>query len=774
MSKTAYQDLSVDTIADALSFIDPSCDNDTWVKMAFALKHELGESGFSIFDDWSKGGATYNAGRAKSCWKSATQYTGNPTTIGTLIREAKLAGFKLNDNDRVRLSDEEIEARKAKREADEKKAAAELKRVQGRVAELANRAWEAATPAYEHPYTTRKGVKINGARIGEFPVYKVELGQPITPFKHIPALLVPIHDKKGKIVSLQAYFDGDVEPYGDRAYLKDGQKQGGYCLIGNPDKRTIAIVEGYATGLSVYEATGWAVMVAFDCGNLLNVAKIAHKLFPQSEIIIAGDHDKPNPKTGKRAGNDAAEAAGKAINARVIIPDTEGMDWNDVHVTVGLEAVQAQLMAYKLPVPANDNRPMEFDKFTPFPEVNGNGKPQATTENIKELLRRMGATVRYNVIKKEDEILIPNTSFCVDNNANACIAEVISHCNRVGLPTGHIDGFLTRIAAENQYNPVMTWIGSRDWDGVNRWDEFCRTITPKHIKPLPNGTPLHIALIKRWMLSAVAAATSNGISAQGMLVLQGEQNLGKTRWFKSLVPSELDLARDGFILRPDDKDSVKQAVSYWMIEVGELDATFKRSDIAALKGFITRDHDELRQAYARKESKFPRRTVFFGSVNPREFLHDDTGNRRYWTIECASVNHEHGFDMQQVWAEIYQSYKANPLNEDGRPSYTPTAEEMAALNASNEEFQTIDPITEKIKAHCCNPEASMNSYEWMIPGDVLVALGWKNPNKNQRNIAAKALQDANLKIKNTGGVKRYLVPRINESGFSFPDENRPF
>ncbi|MCQ1053705.1 PriCT-2 domain-containing protein [Acinetobacter baumannii] len=768
MSKATYQDLSVDTIIDALGFIDPDQDRKSWARIGMAIKSELGESGFSVFDEWSKGGSKYNKADVKTTWRSIRASKGKDVTIATLIYEAQQGGFAFNDNDRVKISDEEISARKAKREAEERKAAAELKQIRGEVARLANLAWEASLPAYEHPYTTRKGIKIYGARVGNFPIYKSpEAGKSIEPFKQVPALLIPIHEKNGKIVSLQAYFFEDQEYYGDRAYMKDGQKQDGYCLLGTP-KKTIAIVEGYATGCSVHEATGWAVMVAFDCGNLVSVAKIARDHFPHAEIIIAGDND------ANGAGNKAASEAGQAINGRVILPHNVGDDWNDVHQRDGLEAVQSALMAHLLPKPANDNCPVVFDKFTPFPEVNGNGKPKATTENVKELLRRMGATVRYNVIKKEDEILIPNTSFCVDNNANACIAEVISHCNRVGLPTGHIDGFLTRIAAENQYNPVMTWVLSRQWDGVKRWDEFCRTITPKTVKQLPNGIPLHIALIKRWMLSAIAAATSNGISAQGMLVLQGEQNLGKTRWFKSLVPSELDLARDGFILRPDDKDSVKQAVSYWLIEVGEVDATFKRSDIAALKGFITRDHDELRQAYARKESKFPRRTVFFGSVNPREFLHDDTGNRRYWTIECASVNHEHGFDMQQVWAEIYQSYKANPLNEDGRPSYTPTAEEMSALNASNEEFQTIDPITEKIKAHCCNPEASMNSYEWMIPGDVLVALGWKNPNKNQRNIAAKALQDANLKIKNTGGVKRYLVPRINESGFSFPDENRPF
>ena len=116
----------------------------------------------------------------------------------------------------------------------------------------------------------------------------------------------------------------------------------------------------------------------------------------------------------------------------------------------------------------------------------------------------MGAIARYNVIKKDHEILIPGKAYSRDNNANATVAQVISHCNRVGMPVGQVEQFLIEIAESNQYNPVMTWVTSKPWDGVKRWGDFCNTITPKQIKPLPDGMPLHIALIKRWMVSAIA------------------------------------------------------------------------------------------------------------------------------------------------------------------------------------------------------------------------------------------------------------------------------
>lgn len=758
-------DLSVDTIIDALGFIDPDQDRKSWARIGMAIKSELGESGFSVFDEWSKGGSKYNKADSKATWRSIRASKGKDVTIATLIYEAQQSGFAFNDNDRIKITAEEIDARKAKREAEEKKAAAEFKRIQGEVARIANLAWEASLPAFEHPYTTRKGVKIFGAKWGQFPVYKEpEAGQPVTPFKHIPALLVPIYGDKGKIVSLQAYFDNDVEPYGDRAYLKLGQKQGGYFVIGKPSDR-IVIVEGYATGASVHMATGWCVYVAFDAGNLVDVAKTARQWFPHAEIIIAGDHDRPNPKNGKRAGNDAAKEAGIAVNGRVIIPTSEGDDWNDVHQRDGLEAVQSALMAHTLPKPANDNKPVEFDSYTPFTDITAQGKPKATIDNVKELLRRMGAIVRYNVIKKDVEILIPGHSASRDNRLVSCITHIISKCNLVGIPTGGIEGFLTTIADENQFNPVLTWVNSQPWDGVNRWDEFCKTVTPKEEKILPNGTALHVALIKRWMLSAIAAANRDGTALQGMLVLQGDQGLGKTSWLKSLVPSSLDIVRDGLILKLDDKDSIKRVISFWLVELGEIDATFRKSDQSALKAFLTKDSDGIRLPYARGESEFGRRTAFFGSVNPKSFLHDETGSRRYWTIECEHVDYEHTFDMQQVWAEIQAAY-------DAGMHWHLSPEEADALNESNSEHMAVDPIEERILSRL-DWSTPVMEWRWIQATELLIEIGIDRPTRSDSTNAGSVVRKHNEgKSKRSNGKTLLLVPpKIAPFG---SDYDRPF
>lgn len=266
--------------------------------------------------------------------------------------------------------------------------------------------------------------------------------------------------------------------------------------------------------------------------------------------------------------------------------------------------------------------------------------------------------------------------------------------------------------------------------------------------------------MKRWMISAIAAAFQpEGVSAHGVLVLQGNQYLGKTKWFKSLVPSGLRLAQDGMMLRPEDRDSVKQACSFWLVELGELDATFRKSDIAALKAFLTRDRDVLRRAYAKRESEYARRTVFFASVNPREFLHDPTGNRRYWTIECERIDHSHSLDMQQVWAECYELFK-------GGEGWFLLPSEMDHLNTHNTDFEVRDPIEDRLMSKL-EWQTPAHFWEWHTVTDVLMSVGIDRPEKAHMNTAGHIIRRLNNGAsKKSSGVRLVLVPPvIGKRGF---------
>jgi putative DNA primase/helicase len=71
---------SYEQIQQALSFI-PAHDRDTWVRMAMAIKAELGEGGFSLWNEWSRTADNYKSGDAKDVWRSIKQDGG--ITVGS-------------------------------------------------------------------------------------------------------------------------------------------------------------------------------------------------------------------------------------------------------------------------------------------------------------------------------------------------------------------------------------------------------------------------------------------------------------------------------------------------------------------------------------------------------------------------------------------------------------------------------------------------------------------------------------------------------------------
>lgn len=382
----------------------------------------------------------------------------------------------------------------------------------------------------------------------------------------------------------------------------------------------------------------------------------------------------------------------------------------------------------------------------------GRGKPRNVWENIAEICTRLGVVLRYNVITKEEELLIPGEDFSLDNRQNASIAWLESECGKFEMPTSKLGGFVTYIADKNLYNPVTTWVLSKKWDEIDRLGDFFKTVTAREEAENEQACAMKCTFIKRWMISAIAAAfRPNGVSAHGVLVFQGAQYIGKTKWFKNLAPDSLGIVQDGVTLQPGDRDSMNQCVRNWLVELGELDATFKKSDIAQLKAFLTKDKDTFRRAYARKESEYARRTVFFASVNQKEFLHDPTGNRRYWTIEVESLNYDHGLDMQQCWAQVYELYKA------GEGWYL-LPEEMAWLNESNADFEVIDPIAELIQTGLVWGDPP-HAWRWVPVSDVLRELGIDRPTISESTKAAHVIRTLNGKrSKKTGGIRLIACP----------------
>lgn len=185
-----------------------------------------------------------------------------------------------------------------------------------------------------HPYLTAKGVKDFGLKQDA-----------------MDNLLVPGFDlKTGRLQTLQR-----ISPEGEKRFEADCPKSGAVCMIPSEDEiyknfeSEILIAEGYATGASLYQATGIPVAVAFDAGNLLNAARNIREKLPLAQITICADDDHNKPiNIGIEKANEAALAVGGKVIAPVFTEEEKkkGLtDFNDLYKSSGTVAVLASLGA---------------------------------------------------------------------------------------------------------------------------------------------------------------------------------------------------------------------------------------------------------------------------------------------------------------------------------------------------------------------------------------------------------------------------------------------
>lgn len=400
-----------------------------------------------------------------------------------------------------------------------------------------------------------------------------------------------------------------------------------------------------------------------------------------------------------------------------------------------------------------------------FPQW-GTNAPLGTLDNVAHLLKELNISARYDVIKKDLQIIIPEQDFILDTAKNDKMNNIISFAMQCKMPYAKLPDFVGTLAARNPYNPVAEWIQANPWDGVSRLGDFYNTVVAKDEDIDPKLKSFKELLMRKWMISAIAGAfLPNGVSAGGVLVFTGAQFIGKTNWFKNLVPKELGVLKDGQLLDPKDKDSVHQCVSNWLVELGELDATFRRAEIAQLKAFITKDQDTIRLPYQREPASFARRTVFFGSVNDLTYLNDPTGNRRFWTINTVAINHTHGLPMQQIWAEVYALFKANPAPE----AWNLTQEENSYLGSLNEIHTVMDPVEEILQENYeLNGDLKSPGFHLFTCTEIARVLGYIPPSKRDINAIATALRKFKSKEITLHGRRGFVLKPL----FDKPGSNK--
>ena len=161
--------------------------------------------------------------------------------------------------------------------------------------------WSKSIPAINHPYSIKKCIQPYGSRL-----YK-------------DCLVIPLYNKQRQLVNLQF-----IHADGTKRYLTGGLKKGCFYWFGDKQTDKILICEGFSTGASLHEHSGCLTFIAFDAGNLKDVAITVKSIVQDKEIIICADNDLSG------LGQRKAEEATLAINGKYVLPPIPGQDFNDM------------------------------------------------------------------------------------------------------------------------------------------------------------------------------------------------------------------------------------------------------------------------------------------------------------------------------------------------------------------------------------------------------------------------------------------------------------
>ncbi|TZE81987.1 virulence-associated E family protein [Calorimonas adulescens] len=245
-------------------------------------------------------------------------------------------------------------------------------------------------------------------------------------------------------------------------------------------------------------------------------------------------------------------------------------------------------------------------------------------------------------------------------------------------------------AHKHLINDVKDYLTSLEWDGIKRLD----TLLIDYLGA--EDTPYTRAVIRKSLTAAVARVMTPGVKYDFVPIIAGPQGIGKSTFLRILGRQWFSDSLTTF----EGKEASEMVQGVWINELGELNG-LNRSEINAVKQFISRTDDIYREPYGRRTGRYPRRCVFFGTTNDAEFLRDKTGNRRFWPVDVGiqpvkkDVFNDLENEVDQIWAEAFVHWQlGEPLYLTGEIA-AEAKREQEAHEESNAKEGIIQEFVER-------------------------------------------------------------------------------
>lgn len=303
-----------------------------------------------------------------------------------------------------------------------------------------------------------------------------------------------------------------------------------------------------------------------------------------------------------------------------------------------------------------------------------------------------------------------------------------------------VNNAIATVAHAQQYNPMREYVDNLPEPSCDS-DDIIETWACDFFGC--DDTPINRAFASKFLIGAIARVYKPGEKVDSMIVLEGRQGLGKSKFLKALCPDP-EWFTDG-LSEFGSKEQAVEIEGKWIVELAELKGFGK--DLDQVKAFMSRTAENYRPPYARNSIHSPRKCVYAGTVNIENvgYLRDVTGNRRFWPLLCKKKAPDLTPEIRdRLWAEAKQRYLAGEkwFFDDGEEELLASAEaeqkKRVAVDVWEEDIEDYlvgkpDVTVREILAHLNFDVQKRTPGDGIRVGRVLTSLGWTDTHRPRVN-----------------------------------------
>ena len=408
------------------------------------------------------------------------------------------------------------------------------------------------------------------------------------------------------------------------------------------------------------------------------------------------------------------------------------------------------------------NKPTKVAKMLAaldFADISATGVIKPTCANTRTAIGKLGITCEYDEF--HDKLLIGGHAIgqhAGELSDHACVFLRRLIDQEFGFDAGRQKTFdaCLQLCLENRFDPVVDYLDSLGWDGIERLDGWMTTYLGAEDTEL-NGAIGRIALVAQ-----VRRARDPGCKFDQIIVLESEEGELKSSALAALAGGPENFS-DQTILGRGDREQQEMLRGVWVYEIADL-SNIRKAEVEDVKAFASRTHDRARPAYGQCRIDLPRRGVIWATTNNSEYLKSQTGNRRFWPIPVAVV---HPIDLESLIRDRDQLLgEASHREAEGESTVLPKAL-WAAAGEEQEQRRESDPwedIFRSVKGIVCQNEAGIME-ERIHTHELLLKLGI--PTDRQKPQDVKRIGEAMRNLR-WSGPKMVRIGDKNMRGYARP------